>query len=151
MKNNLPLTFLLTYKVTGYIEKEKNLMFQMRTCLHPQIRCQEKLWFLLQSLGTAPWNHFLWMKMVLTQFRMGFIWAARRLGWGGGQKKAPLPKICHTFPAIVKLDSYTLPKEDPKNISITWHTPWVLLASAFFHWKSANFVISRNIDIDSFW
>ena len=38
---------------------------------------------------------------------------------GGGQKKAPLPKICHTFPAIVKLDSYTLPKEDPKNISIT--------------------------------
>ena len=38
-----PLTFLLTYKITGYKEKEKNLMFQMRTCLRPRIRCQDKL------------------------------------------------------------------------------------------------------------
>ena len=28
--------------------------------------------------------------------------------------------------------TYTLPKEDTKNIWITWHTPWVLLISAFF-------------------
>ena len=27
--------------------------------LHPQIRCQEKLWFPLQSLGTVPRNRFL--------------------------------------------------------------------------------------------
>ena len=27
------------------MEKGKNLMFQMRTCLRPRIRCQEKLWF----------------------------------------------------------------------------------------------------------
>ena len=53
------LTFLLNYKMTGYMEKEKNLMFQMRTCLRPRIRCQEKLWFPLQSLGTAPRNRFL--------------------------------------------------------------------------------------------
>ena len=46
------------------------------------------------------------------------------------------------------LHNYTLPKEDPKNILITWHTPWVLLTSAFFHRKSANFAISRNTDID---
>ena len=59
MKKILPLTFLLTYKMTGYMEKEKNLMFQMRTCLRPRIRCQEKLWFPLQSLGTAPRNRFL--------------------------------------------------------------------------------------------
>ena len=44
--------------------------------------------------------------------------------------------------------SYTLPYADPKNIRITWHTPWLLLTSAFFHRKSANFVISRNTDID---
>ena len=55
----LPLTFLLTYKMTGYMEKEKNLMFQMRTCLRPRIRYQEKLRFPLQSLGTAPRNRFL--------------------------------------------------------------------------------------------
>ena len=23
--------------------------------------------------------------------------------WGGGGKKAPLPKICHTYPAMMKL------------------------------------------------
>ena len=44
---------------------------------------------------------------------------------------------------------YILPKEDPKNRQISWHTPWVLLILAFFHWKSVTFVISRNTDIDS--
>ena len=37
--------------------KGKNLMFQMRTCLLPRIRCQEKLWFPMPSFGTAPRNH----------------------------------------------------------------------------------------------
>ena len=45
--------------------------------------------------------------------------------------------------------SYTLPKEDPKNIWNTWHNPWVLLISAFLPQKSVNFAISRNRDIDS--
>ena len=40
-----------------------------------------------------------------------------------------LPKICHTYPAIMSFGSYTLPKEDPKSIWITWHTLWVLLTS----------------------
>ena len=35
----------------------------------------------------------------------------------GFSKKAPLPKICHTYPTMMKLGSYTLPKEDPKNTS----------------------------------
>ena len=42
-----------------YGKGKKNLIFQMRTCLRPQIRCQEKLWFLLQSIGTAPQHRFL--------------------------------------------------------------------------------------------
>ena len=45
--------------------------------------------------------------------------------------------------------SYTVPKEVPKTIWITWHTAWVLL-TAFFYRKSANFAISRNTDIDPF-
>ena len=36
--------------------------------------------------------------------------------WGKGGKKAPLPKICHTHLTMIQLGSYTLPKEDPKNI-----------------------------------
>ena len=45
----------------------------------------------------------------------------------------PLPKTCHTYHKIMKLYSCTLPKEDPKNKWITWHTSWVLITSAFFH------------------
>ena len=44
-------------------------------------------------------------------------------GWGGGggrggwtKRPPPLPKVCHTYPTIMKLGSYTSPKEDPKNI-----------------------------------
>ena len=35
---------------------------------------------------------------------------------GGGGERSPLPKICHTYPTVMKLGSYTLPKEDHKNI-----------------------------------
>ena len=65
---------------------------------------------------------------------MGIFGAAH--GWW---REIPLPKICHTYPSMKN----TLPKEDPNNIWITWHTCWVLLTPAFFHWKLANFVISR--------
>ena len=47
-------------------------------------------------------------------------------------KTPPLPKICQTFYNDETWHSYTLPKEDQKNICITWHSPWVLLALAFF-------------------
>ena len=32
-----------------------------------------------------------------------------------GQKR-PLPKICHTYPTTMKLRSYNLPIEGPKNV-----------------------------------
>ena len=38
---------------------------------------------------------------------------------GGGGEKVPLPKTCHTYPTMMKLGSYTLPKEDLKKILIT--------------------------------
>ena len=65
----------------------------------------------------------------LTLFRMVFFGAAH--GWRGG-KKAPLPKICQINPTMTKIGSYTLLKEVPKTIWITWDTAWVLLTSAFF-------------------
>ena len=39
----------------------------------------------------------------------------------GGQKGPPSLR-CHTYPTMMKISSYTLPEEDPKNIWITWHT-----------------------------
>ena len=41
------------------------------------------------------------------------------MGGGGGQKDPTLPKICHTYPTMMKLDSYTLPMDDAENIRIT--------------------------------
>ena len=38
-----------------------------------------------------------------------------RIGMVGG-KKTPFPKICHTYPTTWY--SYTLPKEDPKNMTL---------------------------------
>ena len=48
----------------------------------------------------------------LTLFRMGLFGAAH--GWW--VQTGPLPKICHTYHTKMKLGSYTLPKEGPKNI-----------------------------------
>ena len=83
------------------------------------------LW--LKKLKILCWGHTL--LVILTLFRMGF-------------------SNLHTYPTMMILGSYTLPKKDPKNIWITWHTPWVPLTSAIFHRKSANFAISRNTCID---
>ena len=49
---------------------------------------------------------------------MGIFGGVHGWGWeGGGRQKShpPLPKMCHTYLAMMKLGSYALPKEDPKN------------------------------------
>ena len=69
-------------------------------------------------------------------------------GWGGEQKGPPPWNLWHISYSDETSHSYTLPTEDPKNIWITWHTLSVLLKSALFNQKSANFLISRNTDID---
>ena len=42
-------------------------------------------------------------------------------GIGGGGKKATLLKMCFTYPTMIKLGRYTLPKEDLKNILLESH------------------------------
>ena len=78
-------------------------------------------------------NHFLFMDD-LNLIQDGFFRGCSRMG-GGGQKNPPTPAPIN-LPHISYNDktwhSYTLPKEDPKTIWITWHIPWVLLISAFF-------------------
>ena len=68
---------------------------------------------------------------------------------GGGKKALSLKSVTlWIFYNDETWNGYTLPKEDPKYMWITWHISWVLLASSFFYWKLANFAISRNTDID---
>ena len=71
---------------------------------------------------------------------MGFLGAVYE--WGGTKRS---PSLSHISYNVETWHSYNLPKEDSKNIWITWHTHWVLLTSAFSHLKSANFAIPRNI------
>ena len=64
----------------------------------------------------------------------------------GFKKSAPLPKISHTYPTMMKLGSHTLPKENPKTIWITWHTPWLLLTSVFLK-RNQQILLYREIRI----
>ena len=41
----------------------------------------------------------------LILFRMGFFGAAHGWGGGGSAKRFPLPKICHIYPTMIKLDT----------------------------------------------
>ena len=73
-----------------------------------------------------------------------------RGGWVA--KNIPLPKLCLTYPAMMKLStawhSFTAAKGDEK-IYASLDTPLsILLILAFFHRKSANFAISINKDIN---
>ena len=88
------------------------------------------------------------IKSTLTLFRMGFFGAVHGWGVGGGGVVVELSHISYSDETWHSWHSYTLPKDDPKNIWILWQTPWVLPTSAFFQRKPANFVISRNTDID---
>ena len=74
---------------------------------------------------------------------MGLFRTAHRSGWA---KRSPSLKSAHISDNDKTWHSYTLLKEDPKNIWITWHLPWVLLIWAFFQRKSANFAILQNTD-----
>ena len=84
----------------------------------------------------------------MTLFRMGFFRDCSRIVG----KMSPFPKICLTYPAIMKLGT-VIPylKKIKKNILITWNTAWVLLTSALFYHKSGFFIVSRNTDIDCIW
>ena len=72
---------------------------------------------------------------------MGILGAAHGFeggGGGGGAKRPPFPKICHTYPTMMKLGT-VIPylKEIQKYMNQVTHP--------FFHRKSANFV--RNTEI----
>ena len=49
-------------------------------------------------------------QLVLTLFMMGIFGAAH--GWGG--QKCPFPKICHTYPTMMKLGTVTLTQRRSK-------------------------------------
>ena len=64
-------------------------------------------------------EYFALFRAAFNLIQDGFFQGCSRMGgWWvfSGGKKSPLPKIYHLYPTMMKLGSYTLPKEDPKNI-----------------------------------
>ena len=70
-------------------------------------------------------------------------------GRGGGGKRAPLSKISHTFPTMMKLGTVIPYLKKIQKLYDSHDTPPdFCLHQYFVNRKSANFVISRNKDID---
>ena len=92
--------------------------------------------FMACQLSTCVCPFHLVDELVLV-FYTAFCW---RSFFGGGEQVSMV---------LVSWHNYTLPKEDPKNIWITWHHLWVLLTSVFFCRKSAIFAISGNKPLDT--
>ena len=68
---------------------------------------------------------------------------------GRGGQKAPLPKICDTYPAIMILDKVIRYLKKIQKTYESRGSPRVFCGHGhFFHRKSSNFAISRNTDID---
>ena len=133
-KNNLRLNYIVLLRI---IRLES---FKLQP--HKIEKHIQTIGRLLRTNCLSVFDHFV--ELVLNPIQDGLFRGCSRMGG----KKVPHPKICHTSCNNETWHNYTLPKEDPKNIWITGHIPWVLLTSALFYWKSANFGISRNTDVD---
>ena len=75
---------------------------------------------------------------------MGFFWVAH--GWGG-EKRPPLPKIGHTYSTTIKLETFIPYLKKIQKIYESGDTP-LEFCYPISYWKSGNFAISRNTDID---
>ena len=80
------------------------------------------------------------IQKVLTLFMMAIFRAAH--GWGA--KRPALPKLCHTYPAMMKLGTVIPYLKMIQKIYESRDTAPEFCWRSIFHRKSANFVISRN-------
>ena len=69
--------------------------------------------FMVQQLLYLPKSHsqllcfLLILNLYLKDlplFKMGFFWAADK--WGGAKRSSPIPKICHKYRTMIKLELY---------------------------------------------
>ena len=97
------------------------------------------IYTLREESQKVSWQKNL-MVLVLTLFRMGLFMS-------GGSKKAPFPKICLTYPTMMKLAVILYLKQIQKSYKHVTH----LLSSAgitIFSPEMNHFVISRYTDIN---
>ena len=81
----------------------------------------------------------------INPFQDGLFRGCSRMG---GPKRSPLPKICHTYPTMMKPGTIIpYQKKIQKYMNHVTH-PMSSADINIFHRKSANFAISRNTEID---
>ena len=115
--------------------------------------------FFSTSSHTIWWNHysFILAFTILDFFTVCFSFHFNSMQDGlfrgilrmGRAKYPPPSKICHTYPTMMKLGT-VIPylKKIQKIYEWCYTPPEFCWHQHFFHQKSANFVISRNTDID---
>ena len=76
-------------------------------------------------------DHLVWSWLFINQIRNWLFWGSSRIGGGGGggKKPSPIPKICHSYPTLMKLGTViTYPKKIQKTyesrdtlLEFCWH------------------------------
>ena len=65
-----------------------------------------------------------------------------------GRQKVPLPKTCHIYPTMIELGTVVPYLNKTQRYMNHVTNPLSCSNVSIFHWKSANFAISKNTDID---
>ena len=85
----------------------------------------------------------------LNPIKIGLFGAAHRDGEGGRAKSPPLPKICHTYPIIMKLGTLTPYLKKIQKIYKSSNTPFEFCPHQyFFTGNQQNCAVSKNTGID---
>ena len=124
-------SFIFTFTITVYIFR-----FLFFSCTFP---CYYAA--LLRLLVRSICSY-----LYLTLFRMGFFRAAHGWGWGGKNATAH-PKICHTYPTMMKLGTVIpYPKKiqkihEPRDtpLEFFWHQHFLPKISKFCYIKKYRF------------
>ena len=104
-------------------------------------------------MGPKPPKHLVafetvtfWLPCdILTLFRIGLFGAAHGRGEA---KRLPLPKICYTYPTMMKLSTVESYLKNIQKIYKSRDTPLSSADISIFQRESANFAISINTDTD---
>ena len=126
------------------IPREKKMNYMIFFFFDPEKYLRPDNKKIIEVLHTSSENNIpncCTARWIISPIQDGLFWGCSRMG-GGGKKTPPppIPKVCYSYLTMMKLgytlNSYTLPKQVPKTIWITWHTTWVLLTLTFFYRKS---------------
>ena len=111
-------------------------------------KVSHKVPLILWKLILESHKFFLYIPTVqaINPIQDGLFWGCSRMGRG---QKSPLPKICCTYPTMIKLGTVIPYLKEIQKLYGSSDTPFNFADISIIYRKPANFAISRNTDIDS--